>query len=125
MASIKLKEVTIESIHEEPLGANGKPEYQRRICRVLESITYGENKDKTMENRYDLGVRKSEWDKLDKFSPGNIVDAEVYLNGNYWEKGNKCFVNLNIGSIELSQNDNTIHEETVNEQFEESDDLPF
>ena len=51
------------------------------------------------ENTIPVEAVKDKCERLDKFAPGDKVECSAFLNGNYWEKGDRYFLALRLSFI--------------------------
>lgn len=86
-----------------------KIELKGRVIRVGETQTFNsgfqkreivlECGDDRFENPIPVEALKDKCEHLDKFCPGEVVEVSGYLNGNFWERGDRYFLSIRLAYI--------------------------
>ena len=90
-----------------------KTELQGRIIRISDTQTFDsgfqkrefviECGDEKYPNPIPIEAVKDKCAVLDKFSAGELVDVAAFLNGNYWEKGDRYFLSLRLSYVKHTE----------------------
>ena len=90
-----------------------KTEIQGRIIRISDTQTFDsgfqkrefviECGDEKYENPIPIEAVKDKCTVLDNFAAGDVVAVAAYLNGNYWEKGDRYFLSLRLSYVKHAE----------------------
>ncbi len=115
-----------------------KVELQGKIIRIGETQTFDsgfQKREFVLEiesgeypNQVPVEAVKDKVEYLDKFAEGDEVECTAFLNGNYWEKGDRYFLALRmsyIKGVEWVKGEPVTQDVTPADEGEESGDFPF
>jgi hypothetical protein len=90
-----------------------KVELQGKVIRIGKTQTFGsgfqkreiviECGDDRFANPIPVEATKDKCEHLDKFNTGEVVEVSGYLNGNYWESGDRYFLALRMAYIKHAE----------------------